>query len=254
MPTGAARLSFVRNGDRILLSDPRGGGAWDVQGSGALIDNWAELIAQQQDQKQIEENDPDVPPEVEKTQVPPIAVDDEYGARPGRSSILPVLLNDYDPNADVLVISDVTPIAESLGRLDLINNRQQVQITLAASATGTLSFRYTITTAGAEPRGHRHVAVRASGENSPPRQVRSTTALVAAGGRATTAVLSDWVDPDGDAFYLTSATIAAPDTVSFKPEGTVVFIEGGASSQLRSVSLDRVRRQPPKGRAACGSP
>ena len=238
MPTGAARLSFVRNGERILLSDPSGGGAWDVQGTGTLIDNWAELIAQHEDQQQIEENDPDVPPELEKTQVPPIAVDDEFGARPGRSSSLAVLLNDYDPNADVLVISDVTPIAESLGRLDVINNRQQVQITLAPGAAGTVSFRYTITDGrGGTADAIVSVTVRASSENLPPRQVRATTALVAAGGRATTAVLGDWVDPDGDAFYLTSATTAAPDTVSFKPEGTVVFIEGGASSQLRSVSL-----------------
>ena len=238
MPAGAARLALVRNGDRILLSDPRGGGAWDVQQDGELIDNWAELIDEQRDQQEVEENDPDVPPEVEKTQVPPVAVADEFGARPGRSSILPVLLNDYDPNADALVVSDISAIPESVGRLDLIANRQQVQLTLSPSASGTVSFRYGITDGrGGAAEATVTVTVRAEGENSPPRQVRQTTALVAADSRATTAVLGDWVDPDGDAFYLTSASVAPPDTVSFKPEGTVVFVEGGGASQLRSVSL-----------------
>ncbi|MES2169412.1 MAG: Ig-like domain-containing protein [Actinomycetota bacterium] len=55
--------------------------------------------------------------------------------------------------------------------------------------------------------------------------------------RVTASVLGDWVDPDGDAFYLAGASTAAPDTVSYKPEGTVVFAEGGSSSALRSVGL-----------------
>ena len=86
----------------MVLNDPRGGGTWAVQQDGQLIDNWAELIVVKQDKQQVEQNNEDTPPEYEKTQVPPVAVDDDFGARPGRSSVLPVLLNDYDPNGDVL--------------------------------------------------------------------------------------------------------------------------------------------------------
>jgi hypothetical protein len=238
VPKGAARLEFLSNGARVVLNDPRGGGSWAVQQSGELIDNWAQLIEVKQDQQQVEQNDEDTPPDYEKTQVPPVAVADQFGARPGRSSVLPVLLNDYDPNGDVLVVSAVTSIDENVGRLDLINNQQQVQLTLSPTASAPISFEYTITDGrGGSATATVTVTVRAPGENSAPVQVRKTRALVAQGGRVTTPVLGDWVDPDGDAFYLAGASTSEPDTVSYKPEGTVVFTEGGAASALRSVSL-----------------
>lgn len=238
MPSGAARLEFVSSGDRVVLNDPRGGGSWAVQSNGQLIDNWAELIVVKQDKEQVEHNDEDTPPEYEKTQVPPVAVDDAFGARPGKSSVLPVLLNDYDPNGDVLVISSFTPIDERIGQLDLINNQQQVQITLASAASASVSFQYTITDGrGGTSTATVTVTVRAPGENSAPLQVRKTRALVAQGGRVTTPVLGDWVDPDGDAVYLAGASTNLPDTVSHQPDGTVVFAEGGAASALRSVAL-----------------
>ncbi|HEU4807062.1 MAG TPA: Ig-like domain-containing protein [Homoserinimonas sp.] len=52
-----------------------------------------------------------------------------------------------------------------------------------------------------------------------------------------TPVLGDWVDPDGDAFYLADAGGSLPDQISHKPEGTVVFQEGGGAGQLRSIAL-----------------
>ena len=69
----------------------------------------------------VEENDDDNPPEIEQEQQPPVAVDDEFGARPGRATLLPVLLNDYDPNGDVLVITEVSADRRAIGRLDLVD-------------------------------------------------------------------------------------------------------------------------------------
>jgi hypothetical protein len=238
VPTSAARLEFVASGDRVVLNDPRGGGSWAVQDGGQLIDNWAELIVVKRDKQVVERNDENTPPEYDKTQVPPVAVDDAFGARPGRSSVLPVLLNDYDANGDVLVISSFTSIDERIGRLDLINNQQQLQITLTNAASAPISFQYTITDGrGGTSTATVTVTVRTPGENSPPVQVRKTRALVAQGGRVTTPVLGDWVDPDGDPFYLSGASTAVPDTVSYQPDGTVVFVEGGAASALRSIAL-----------------
>jgi hypothetical protein len=238
MPAGAVRLAFAVNGDRAVLNDPRGGGAWAVQDRGELIANWDELVTVREDENTIVENDPDTPPTVEKTQQPPVAIDDDFGARAGRTVVLPVLLNDYDPNGDVLVVSEVTAIPESTGRLDLIDSRQRVQLTLAGSASGTVTFGYTVTDGhGGQASATVTVTVRKPGENSPPVQVRKSTALVAAGGRVTTQVLGDWVDPDGDTIYLASATTAAPDQVSFQPEGTVTFVEGGAASSSRTIGL-----------------
>ena len=97
-----------------------------MQSDGRLIDNWDELISEQEDERQEQLDLLDTPPELERTQQPPIATDDHLGARPGRSTVLPVLLNDTDPNGDVLVISEVTPIDPSIGRLDIIGNAQEI--------------------------------------------------------------------------------------------------------------------------------
>ena len=53
----------------------------------------------------------------------------------------------------------------------------------------------------------------------------------------TTAVLGDWVDPDGDPFFLQQATIEAPDAVSSTAEGIVVVDEGGERGGTRTVAL-----------------
>lgn len=238
MSEGAARLGFDRNGDRVVVNDPRSGRTWAVQSRGELIDNWENLQRDEEQERQIVDDNFDAPAEFDKVQKPPVAADDEFGARPGRSTILPVLLNDYDPNGDVLMVSQVEPIDESIGRLDLINDRQQVQITLTDSAKGSVVFQYSVSDGrGGEASATVTVTIRKPEENSPPVQVRRTQTIVAEDGRVTTQVLGDWVDPDGDAFYLASATTTAPDFASFKPDGTVVFTEGGAASEARSVAL-----------------
>lgn len=234
--TGAADLDFGVNTARVVLNDTRSGASWAVQADGELMDNWDELIVEEQDEEVVV--DDDVPPEIDPVQQAPVAVADEFGARPGRATLLPVLLNDYDPNGDVLVIDATTGIDESVGRLDLVTRNQQVQLTLDDDARGTITFSYTISdgrggTASATVR----VTVRSENENSPPQQVRSTTVTVGDGGRATKEVLGDWVDPDGDPFYLASASIAAPDQVSYQPDGTVVVVDAAGGSDLNSVTL-----------------
>ncbi len=230
-------LDFAANVDRVVLNDPRRGTTWAIQDEAQLIDNWDALLIEDEDD-QAPENDENVPPTVEEEQAPPVAVDDAFGARPGRATVLPVLLNDYDPNADVLVIAQVDPIDEDLGRIDLVTRNQQLQLTLAPDATGTVSFRYTITDGrGGIATASVTVTIRGDDENSAPQQMRNTNAEVAAGGRVTTQVLGDWVDPDGDAFYLTSASTGAPDQVSHKADGVVVFSDSGQGGDLKAVTL-----------------
>lgn len=236
--SATATLAFVANGSRAVLNDRRSGEAWAVQRAGELIDNWDDLIAPDDDQPQEEQNTENLPTEVEKVQKPPVAVPDTFGARPGRTTVLPVLLNDYDPNGDVLVIDSTTALDPAIGRLDIITQRQQLQLTLAPGASGVISFGYSISDGrGGSASTTVAVSVRSAAENSPPTQVRQTTAVVAAGGRVTTEVLGDWVDPDGDPFYLTSAIVPAPDQVAFKPGGSVVFTDGGAGTGTKVVTL-----------------
>ena len=235
---GDARLEFRLNGSALVLNDARNGSAWAVQQGNQLIDNWDELINTVQDRQRVEENKDDTPPEFEKTQLPPVAVDDHLGARPGRATVLPVLLNDYDPNNDVLVITTLTEFPAEQGRLDLVGNDQQVQLTLAPTASGQLSFGYTISDGrGGSASAKVSVSVRTTAENSPPAQVRTTRGTVQSGGRVTTQVLGDWADPDGDPFYLTSATTNAPDQVGFKPDGAVIYTDAGTGADHEQVGL-----------------
>ncbi|WP_167140367.1 Ig-like domain-containing protein [Diaminobutyricimonas sp. TR449] len=234
----AARLDFAANGDRAVLNDRAGGASWAIQQGGQLIDNWDDLLNEEEDRQQVEENDEDTPPELERTQVAPVAIDDEFGARPGRSTVLPVLLNDYDANGDVLVIESTDELDPSLARLDFINQRQQLLLTLPEDASGAFTIGYTISDGrGGSASATITVTIRADGENSAPVQVRQTKATVQQGSSVTTNALGDWVDPDGDAFYLSSAAVAGPDAVSFEPDGTVVFSERGGAGDIRQIAL-----------------
>ncbi|MET0726533.1 MAG: Ig-like domain-containing protein, partial [Leifsonia sp.] len=231
--SGALQLTFRVNQGIVVLNDTASGATWAVQSDNRLIDNWDELIEQKRTDNIVEDNNSDSPPEYEKTQAPPVAEDDTFGARPGRATMLPVLLNDFDPNGDVLVVDSVTDPAGGTGRIDVVSNNQQVQLTLPADASGELSFSYTITDGrGGQDTATVVVAVRQESENSPPQQVRITRAGVQESGRVTTQVLTDWLDPDGDAMFLAGATVPLPDVVAFKPDGGVIFsdVEGGGDT------------------------
>lgn len=233
-----AELAVAVRGVRAVLNDTRTGESWAVQSDGALIDNWDELIVEEEDEQQAQLDELDTPPELEVAPQPPVAVDDEFGARPGRVSPLPVLLNDSDPNGDVLVISAVEPVDPAFGRVDVVGGGQQLQIALSASASGAAAFAYTITDGrGGSDSAVVTVTVRAPGENGPPVQLRTSKTLVAEGGTVTAAVLAEWVDPDGDPLYLADAAIAEPDVVTFRPDGRVTVREAGGSGELRPVSL-----------------
>ncbi|NII39612.1 hypothetical protein E9228_000231 [Curtobacterium flaccumfaciens] len=219
---GGAALQVVHNGAAVVANDPATGRSWAIDRSGQLIDNWGDLVDQQDDQQQERASDDD--PEVEKEQAPPVAVDDALGARPGRTTTLPVLLNDHDPNGDPLVVSDVTDVDESLARVAVVTDGQQLQITLPAAATGVVSFRYTITDGnGGSATATVRVSVRPQSENEPPRQVRDTRADVVRGGHVSTNVLGDWVDPDGDPVYLESAEPSDGDHTSTTPDGLLDY-------------------------------
>jgi hypothetical protein len=233
---GGADLVFDVNEGRVVLNDPATGRSWAVQRAGQLIDNWSDLFQEDRDREEQQENDDDQPPELDPDQKAPVAVDDAFGARPGRASTLPVLLNDYDPNGDPLVVEQTETLDDSVGRIDLVNDRQQVLLTLADTASGSFAFEYTITDGrGGQATATVTVTVRQAAENSPPGQVRNTTAAVSSSGRVTSSVLGDWVDPDGDAFYLTSAGGAAG--VSYKPSGDVVYQDAGAGEAAVDVPL-----------------
>ncbi|MGR0220330.1 Ig-like domain-containing protein [Agromyces sp. ZXT2-6] len=233
-----AGLRFLANGDALVLNDGQTGATWAAADGYELIDNWDELLAVERDERRVEQNDPDSPVTTEKSQVAPVAVDDEFGARPGRSTLLPVLLNDYDANGDVLVIASTSGDLPEGARIDLVSDRQQLQLTLDDRAAGSFDLRYDIDDGrGGSAQAVARVTVREADENAPPVQVRAARAVVESSGRVTTAVLGEWVDPDGDPMFLRNASVGAPDDVTSTAEGVVVFDERGGEGAERRVSL-----------------
>lgn len=234
-----SRLVFRANGEGgVLLNDRTSGRAWDVTRGNAVIDDWDQLLDTTTTDPRQDDTVTDAPEAPDPVQQPPVAVDDDLGARAGRTQTLPVLLNDYDVNGDTLVIDDVTVPDGVDWRVDIIDGGQQLQLTLPGTAGGTLAFGYAISDGrGGTARATVTVTVRAPGENSPPVQVRRSTLDVALGTRATTDVRGDWYDPDGDPFHLASAGVSPPDSVTFRPEGQVTYLDSGASTGSRDISL-----------------
>ncbi|WP_162237682.1 Ig-like domain-containing protein [Agreia sp. Leaf244] len=231
-------LAFRSNGRYVVLNDGVGGRVWAVQHENRLIDNWDQLIDDDDDQQQQDEVDDQTPPELVADQQPPVANADDFGARPGVASILPVLLNDYDPNGDVLSITAVGEVDPALAQIDLVSTAQRLQVTLTPQASGTFSFDYTISDGrGGTASSVVTVTVRSAGENSPPVQARVTQAAVAVGGVFTTNVMGDWYDPDGDPMYLVEAQTAEPDRVSFAPAGELDFRSGSTAPGSTEIGL-----------------
>jgi len=219
----------------VVLNDSTRGASWAVADQGQLIDNWSDLIPP--DEKQEEVVDEDTPVNLDPQQRAPIALDDEFGARPGRATVLPVLLNDYDPNGDVLMISSIEAIDESVGRIDLVTRNQQVQLTPHPDARGIVELQYSITDGrGGEASASVVVDIRQDSENLPPRQIRTTTFTVVEGGRVSENVLGDWIDPDGDPLYLTAAATEF-GTVSAHPDGVVVYSDTQGHSARTTLAV-----------------
>lgn len=237
VPSGAA-LAFRQNGDRVVLNDGRSGVSWAVQRGNARIDNWDELVSKKTTKELVDQTKQDNAPQYEKQEQPPVAVQDSFGARPGRVTPLPVLLNDYDPNGDVLTIDSFTAIPTTQGTIELTNADQQLQLSLPDTASGNIAFDYTISDGrGGTASAHVTVAVRTPLENTPPVCVRNAKAVVQSGGRVSAPVLGDCYDPDGDSFYLAGASIPAPDAVTFTPQGQVAYSDHGDGAGVKDVAL-----------------
>ncbi|MFF2390688.1 Ig-like domain-containing protein [Agromyces sp. NPDC058104] len=231
-------LDYLANGTALVLNDRGNGRTWAASREYQRIDNWKDLLDLEQDDEQLEQNDPDDRPTIEKRSVDPVAEDDVFGARPGRSTLLPVLLNDYDANGDVLMLEQPEEQLPEWARLDLVSDNQQLQLTLADEAAGVLRFAYRVGDGhGGSATAEVEVTVRGDDENAAPEQRRRIHDDVAVDGRLTAPVLGDWVDPDGDPVFLAESSADAPDRVSWSAEGAVVFHEGQGITGERVVPL-----------------
>lgn len=224
-------LEFRVNRSVIALNDLSNGNVWLVDDNMRLVENWDD-VTPPEDQESEEEGDEksstqsfeDTLAERTETNRPPVAANDEFGIRPGRTTVLPVLDNDTDPDGDVLVISAYDRIAESTGRLDLIDGGRALQFTPVAGFVGSISFNYTIDDGrNGTDQARVTATVVPESRNELPFSVREAGISVEANQTVSYNVLADWKDPDGDDLYLVGASPKSGDLVRFTPDGFVTF-------------------------------
>ncbi len=236
------RAEFRVNRNLFVLNDVDRGLAWSPASDLRLIDNWQDVVPEQPET--VEGADSAPKQTLEQTladrkqeNTPPKALNDNLGARPGQITVLPVLQNDTDADGDVLTVTKTTAIPPTVGAIETIDEGRALQFVPAEGATGTVSFRYTADDGrGGVAEAQVNVAISPESKNDDPYPFESSAAVVEAGQTVTYNVLSDWIDPDGDAMLLTGVEATGGDLVRFTPDGSITFTN--RSSELATKTVD----------------
>jgi hypothetical protein len=244
-PVKGDDLEFRVNHGVIALNNLRDGNAWVVSSNMRLVQNWAQLKPNETtvqgdtgEEKPVLQSFADTLAQRSKVNRPPTAVDDTYGVRPGRSTVLPVLTNDTDPDGDVLTITETSSIPEAQGTIDLVQGGRAIQFTPNADLAGTISFRYTVDDGrGGTSSAQVNATLRQLDQNTAPVSTRTSTAQTEIGQSVAYNALNDWIDPDGDDLSLVGAASTTEDDVQFKPDGTVTFTSKTGQTGSKEVKV-----------------
>ncbi|WP_139006583.1 Ig-like domain-containing protein [Arthrobacter crystallopoietes] len=233
---------FRVNRDNVILNDAISGNVWLVKDDLVLVDNWEELLPPP-DETDEEEETADTTtnntlPDRTEANRPPLAVADEFGVRPGRTTVLPVLDNDSDPDGDVLT-SAVRGEQPDIGEVQRIYNGGGLQIRVAEDAQpGTRSFRYQADDGrGGTADADVTLRIRGDDENGAPQQKRKTIIQLEQGKSITRNVLNDWTDPDGDDLYLDEGSAPGDNQVAVRRDGLLTFQDAGDEPGRKDVGI-----------------
>jgi hypothetical protein len=238
-------LKLRQNRGHVVLNQVNSGGLWLVTDDLEPVDNWDDVIPATDEgdelDESLQEQDEEVTPERSEDNHPPTAQDDSFGVRPGGSFLLPVVENDQDEDGDLLTAALDGP-PPSVGTLGLVYADSVFQLTVPDDATGSSSFRYTVSDGrGGTASARVSLEVVRPESNRPPAPVTEREAsrlYVSSGQKVSYNVLTDWRDPDGDEIFLVSAAPPGPeDVVVARPDGTIEFRDGGYSTGVKKVTV-----------------
>ncbi|WP_240643830.1 Ig-like domain-containing protein [Antribacter gilvus] len=241
---GSAVLAYRVNRNIIVLNDVSAGALWLAADTFEKVDDW-DLKLPEDAEGEKTESETTTPEQVDqfvadrsKENRPPQPQDDNLGVRPGRTTLLPVLSNDIDPDGDVMTAS-VTDAPEGDLTVDQVLGGAALQASVPGSASGTASFTYTVSDGrGGNVAADVVLRVVPLSENAQPIQTGEPVLRVEQGGVATIKVLPYFRDPDGDDLYLSSAAATvAGDEVRSKPDGSIEFRDGGTTTGRKIVDL-----------------
>ena len=238
--TTAREIVFRTNRKAIVLNDVAQGSVWLPDSNMVLMDNWDE-VENQLEETEEEQDSPELTNEIADPQqreqnTPPEAVDDEFGIRPGRSTVLPVLDNDSDLDGDVLTASPTS--APEWGTISVARGGRALQISgVDANQAGSTSFSYEASDGQATASARVQVTIHPYSQNAAPNQLRASTVKIGANAQIQYQALSDWRDPDGDPIYLKNAEAPEGLSVSFSEDGSLTITDEGSAPGPKTVVL-----------------
>ena len=238
--TTAREIVFRTNRKAIVLNDVAEGSVWLPDSNMVLMDNWDE-VENELEENEDEQDSPELTNEVADPQqreenTPPEAEDDEFGIRPGRSTVLPVLDNDSDLDGDVLTAAPVKQ--PEWGVVTVARGGRALQISgVSVAQAGSTTFTYAASDGQASAEANVRVTIHPFDQNEAPAQLRVPTVKIGSGAQIQYEALSDWRDPDGDPIYLKNAEAPEGLKVSFTEDGSVTITEEGAAAGPKSIVL-----------------
>lgn len=235
----AKSLTFRTNRDVVVINDLTNGDVFVLAKEVTVVNNWDDVVTalkskEQKDDKQKQQTEEQKNPDRTQNNQKPDAVDDSFGVRPGRSTTLPVLQNDTDPDGDVLTaVPGKDPV---VGTLKQVRSGAALQITVPPGTTGGGTFTYTADDGrGGTDEATVTISIHPLDVNNPPVQWRTSKAVsVVSGGEVTYDVRPDWQDPDGDQIYVSK--VESPNesmTAKVGPDGTVAVKDLGKNQPGR---------------------
>ncbi|MGC5167643.1 Ig-like domain-containing protein [Luteimicrobium sp. DT211] len=243
----ASTLRYRVNRSNVVLNDLASGTVWLAADQFQKVDDWEQKVPQNAkgeptDAKNTKPEQVDKPiTNRSEENHPPIAKDDSFGVRPGRSTVLPVLANDTDPDGDVLAAQvdgrgpDNAAVSQVMGGDALLATTED------DAKASTSTFRYKVT--DGRPNGTATAQVHLtvvpySAKDRNPEQTGEPVLQIARGGTGKIKVLPYFRDPDGDDLYLADATAKTKgDEVRFEADGTVEYRDAGSATGRKAVSV-----------------
>ena len=224
-----SKAVFRTNRDVIVLNDIPTGGVWLPDKNMVQVDNWEQINSQTKSEEYSDEESTETRDEAtaerSKENTPPQAQDDSFGVRPGRTSYLPVIANDTDPDGDVLVATATSQ--PSFGQVGQVRSGAALQVKVDDSATGSSSFAYTLDDGQAQAGANVTLNVHPFSVNAGPEQKRLSSLDLASGASTTLNVSDDWLDPDGDPVFLKSISFPPGFDVTYRADGTITVKDMG---------------------------
>ena len=161
--------------------------------------------------------------DVASTNQPPIVRPDTVELRPGRSTTIPVLLNDFDPEGGSLSVIRLPASTDDV-TYELGPDGQSIIVTLAPTAAAGFQFGYdVIDTGGATAASIVDVRVISSTEPNRPPIARPDIGRTVQARSISIAVLANDTDPDGDVVTIESIATQPRNGVAEIVDGGVLY-------------------------------